>query len=128
MLTLLRDGVNKEAQNMIEVEQGAIQGTEMDSKGVVAFLGLPYAAAPIGALRFEPPQPARRWEGVLKAIRFGPRSIQRRPFADLIFRSRENERRLPYDQRLDAGTGCGKRAVANHVLYSRRIFFGRRCL
>ena len=37
--------------------------------GVCAFEGIPYAAPPVGALRFRPPQPVRSWPGVLQATR-----------------------------------------------------------
>jgi len=37
-----------------------------------AFLGIPYAAAPVGALRWQPPRPARAWIGVRKTVQYGP--------------------------------------------------------
>jgi para-nitrobenzyl esterase len=39
--------------------------------GVAAFLGVPFAAPPVGNLRWRAPQPAAPWEGVRKAHRFG---------------------------------------------------------
>ncbi|ODN06567.1 Venom carboxylesterase-6 [Orchesella cincta] len=39
------------------------------------FLGIPYATPPLGPLRFEPPQPAKKWEGVRKAKRYGSMCI-----------------------------------------------------
>lgn len=52
--------------------------------GVRRFLGIPYAAAPVGALRFAPPQPATAWDGVLDATAPGPNAPQRvKPFPRL---------------------------------------------
>jgi para-nitrobenzyl esterase len=44
---------------------------------VLCFRGIPYAAPPLGPLRFAPPQPAAPWSGVLDATRFGPAAPQR---------------------------------------------------
>ena len=49
------------------------------STAVTAFLGLPYAAAPVGLLRFAPPQPPLRWEGMRPALEHGPAPIQGAP-------------------------------------------------
>jgi len=49
---------------------GALQGVE--DCGVAVFRGVPYAAAPIGALRFLPPEPVPAWSGVRDASRHGP--------------------------------------------------------
>lgn len=54
---------------------GDVAGVALD--GVHAFLGLPYAAPPVGARRFKPPQPAEGWTGVRDASRHGAPSIQR---------------------------------------------------
>ncbi|MER5737141.1 carboxylesterase family protein [Streptomyces sp. NPDC002262] len=48
--------------------------------GVAAFLGVPYARAPFGALRFRAPEPVEPWEGVRKATEFGP-TAPKRPYA-----------------------------------------------
>jgi para-nitrobenzyl esterase len=42
------------------------------------FLGIPYAAAPIGEMRWKPPQPASDWAGVRQATQFGPACLQLR--------------------------------------------------
>jgi len=53
---------------------GAVRG--VDSGAVEEFLGLPYAAPPVGALRWQPPQPASSWRGVRDATRFAPHCPQ----------------------------------------------------
>ncbi|GAA0927016.1 MULTISPECIES: carboxylesterase family protein [Streptomyces violaceusniger group] len=50
-------------------DEGAVRGAT--SKGVERFLGIPYAAAPTGSLRWKPPRPAARWTGVREAADFG---------------------------------------------------------
>lgn len=54
----------------VEVAEGHLRGRRGDS--VCTFLGVPYAAPPVGALRWRPPQPAPRWAGVREALAFGP--------------------------------------------------------
>src|SRR4051812_17480964 len=49
---------------------GAVQGVR--TGGVVAFLGVPYAAAPVGERRFRAPEPVAPWAGVRDAITHGP--------------------------------------------------------
>jgi len=49
---------------------GAVQGVR--TGGVVAFLGVPYAAAPVGERRFRAPEPVAPWTGVRDAVTHGP--------------------------------------------------------
>lgn len=55
---------------IVELEAGAVRGAWDD--GVAVFRGIPYAAPPVGALRFQPPQPAPRSTELRDATRFGP--------------------------------------------------------
>jgi len=55
---------------LVQVKDGAVRGTV--SAGVLAFLGIPYAAPPFGANRMRPPQPVQPWAGVRDATAFGP--------------------------------------------------------
>ena len=53
---------------------GRVQGRER--RGVALFAGIPYAAPPVGALRWAPPSPPRPWSGVRDATSFGPAAPQ----------------------------------------------------
>jgi para-nitrobenzyl esterase len=53
---------------------GAVRGIEQN--GVYEFRGIPFAAPPVGLLRWMPPQPPVRWEGVRDATRFGNICLQ----------------------------------------------------
>ena len=55
---------------VVRLRDGAVRGTV--SSGVLAFLGIPYAASPFGANRMRPPEPVRPWEGERDATAFGP--------------------------------------------------------
>lgn len=55
---------------VVRTEGGPVRGTVIS--GGDEFLGLPYAAPPIGNLRWRPPQPPRKWDGVRDATKFGP--------------------------------------------------------
>ena len=53
-----------------ETTAGKIEGTEED--GLCVFRGVPYAAPPLGELRFRPPQPPEPWDGVRATQTFSP--------------------------------------------------------
>jgi para-nitrobenzyl esterase len=57
------------------VDGGRVRGTAHE--GVVSYLGLPYAAPPLGPLRWRAPQPIVAWAGIKPAIEFGPACMQR---------------------------------------------------
>jgi para-nitrobenzyl esterase len=59
----------------IALDSGKVAGKLLDS-GVRGYFGVPYAAAPTGALRWREPQPVRPWSGVYNADRFAPECIQ----------------------------------------------------
>jgi para-nitrobenzyl esterase len=57
----------------VTLEVGVLEGTRFGSmQNEVAFLGVPYAAPPVGELRWKPPQPVNKWTGTREAIQFGP--------------------------------------------------------
>jgi para-nitrobenzyl esterase len=57
-----------------KVEQGALQGTR--EAGLTVYRGVPFAAPPVGDLRWRPPQPAAKWNGVRPADKFAPQCVQ----------------------------------------------------
>ena len=56
----------------VRVESGLLTGTPGTDASVTAFKGVPYAAPPLGALRWKAPQPPLPWKGERKAEQFGP--------------------------------------------------------
>ena len=60
----------------IAVDGGRVSGTTVGD--VRVFKAIPYAAPPIGGLRWRPPQPVAAWDGVRDGSRFSPSCLQRR--------------------------------------------------
>jgi para-nitrobenzyl esterase len=64
----------------VDIETGRLQGAMVDD--VAAFKGIPYAAPPVGELRWRPPQSAASWNGVRPATDYGPFCAQ--PASDML--------------------------------------------
>lgn len=60
----------------VRLDAGLISGTAGTQAGVRVFKGIPFAAPPVGDLRWRVPQPVARWDGVRKADRYGAVCIQ----------------------------------------------------
>jgi para-nitrobenzyl esterase len=65
---------------------GILEGVVSPDGKVRTFKGIPYAAPPVGPLRWKAPQPVTPWTGVRKAVDFGARCMQTRVYDDMIFR------------------------------------------
>ena len=61
---------------VIDVEGGQISGTVGEADGVAVYMGIPYAAAPVGELRWKAPQPVAAWDGVRDCSAPGYASVQ----------------------------------------------------
>ena len=61
------------------VENGMLKGIPGADPRVYCYKGVPFAAPPVGNLRWHAPMPAKDWEGVRDAARFAPISMQAVP-------------------------------------------------
>jgi para-nitrobenzyl esterase len=59
---------------VLSLADGQIRGKK--TGGTDEYLGIPYAAPPVGPLRWHPPQPPAHWHGIREATRFGPHCPQ----------------------------------------------------
>src|SRR5690242_6706579 len=60
----------------VRVDGGLVEGSTNAQTRVRAFKGIPYAAPPVGELRWQAPHPVVPWDGVKKATAFGARCMQ----------------------------------------------------
>jgi para-nitrobenzyl esterase len=67
-------GGNAARPPVVTIDTGMLEG--IDTAGVMMFRGIPYAAPPIGPLRWKPPQPPQRWSGVRPARDLGKNCVQ----------------------------------------------------
>lgn len=71
-----------------KVHEGTLEGALDPATGIRAFKGVPFAAPPLGPLRWRPPQPPKSWKGVRSATEFAARPMQLPVFGDMVFRSK----------------------------------------
>lgn len=67
----------------LQIEGGQVADVTPGPSGVRVFKGIPYAAPPIGELRWKAPQPLKAWDGVRTATEWGPRCVQTDRLGDL---------------------------------------------
>lgn len=65
---------NTQEPQPVRTENGLVQGAF--ENGLTVYRGIPFAAAPVGDLRWRPPQPAAKWDGVRLTTEFAPGPIQ----------------------------------------------------
>ncbi len=71
---------------IVKTDKGKVQGKMSWDGQARAFLGIPYAAPPVGPLRWKPPQPAAKWHDTRPASSFGSRCYQQEIYDDMVFR------------------------------------------
>ena len=74
-------GAHRAAPPRITIDTGTLEG--LDTAGVMVFRGIPYAAPPVGPLRWRPPQAAKHWSGVRDASKLGHNCVQHQPYSDI---------------------------------------------
>lgn len=67
---------NPEYTQTVRVSEGLLKGVYNPQKTVEIFAGVPYAAPPVGELRWKEPQDREPWDGVYVADTFGPQAMQ----------------------------------------------------
>ncbi len=69
--------------SIVETRGGKLEGETRD--GITLFKAIPYAAPPVGDLRWMPPQPAKPWAGVRKSEKFSDTAMQNASMMDGLF-------------------------------------------
>jgi para-nitrobenzyl esterase len=81
----------------IQIESGSVSGEVIDAEsGIRVYKGIPFAAPPVGDLRWKPPQPVAPWDGVRACTEYGPACPQRPQMPSRIL-VREEPQRLSED-------------------------------
>lgn len=70
------EGENGGITDIVKVRDGSLTGVYTKDRTVEVYAGIPYAAPPLGELRWREPQNPQPWEGVLAADTFAPMSMQ----------------------------------------------------
>lgn len=97
---------------IVKVEGGYVQGVASASSDITVFRGIPYAAPPVGDLRWKRPQPVEKWKGVRKADWL---------MSEAFCLYEDRDRFLPYEKHhstvLDAARLAESLSVRNLILY-----------
>ncbi len=69
------------ASNLVKTAAGLVSGQVNATGDIISFKGIPFAAPPVGELRWKEPQPVQPWKGVKECNAFGPSPMQPKPAA-----------------------------------------------
>ena len=75
-LALISCSKSNPTNPVLNIEGGQVVGVETPTKGIIAYKGVPFAAPPVGNLRWKEPQPVVPWEGVKTADSYGDAASQ----------------------------------------------------
>lgn len=76
-------GASAQDAPQAQTGNGILEG--INESGIKVFKGVPFAAPPVGNLRWAAPQPVQKWDGIRKADEFGPNPMQENVFGDMMF-------------------------------------------
>ena len=69
-------GREKDSNPVLTIEGGQVKGVETPTKGIIVYKGIPFAAPPVGNLRWKEPQPVVPWKGIKTADKYGAAAMQ----------------------------------------------------
>jgi para-nitrobenzyl esterase len=76
MLSVFISCKNQVPNPVLTIEGGQVIGVQTPTEGIIAYKGIPYAAPPVGDLRWKEPQPVVPWQGVKVANKYGDAAEQ----------------------------------------------------
>lgn len=76
-------GASAQDAPQAQTGNGILEG--INESGIKVFKGVPFAAPPVGNLRWAAPQAVQKWDGIRKADEFGPNPMQENVFGDMMF-------------------------------------------
>jgi para-nitrobenzyl esterase len=85
LFTLLLISAQPAFADPVKTANGLLEGTT--EKDLRIFQGIPFAAPPVGELRWKAPQPVQNWNGVKHVHGFAAQCMQGRVFKDMVFRA-----------------------------------------
>jgi para-nitrobenzyl esterase len=74
---------SRTARPRVTIDAGVLEGDVDSVTGINVFRGIPYAAPPVGPLRWKPPRAAAHWSGVRDAGQLGHNCMQGQPYGDI---------------------------------------------
>jgi para-nitrobenzyl esterase len=75
----------------VKTTSGLVEGDTIADGRIRVYKGIPFAAPPVGELRWQAPRPAPAWTGVREAKAFGSRCLQGQVFADIVFTDKSED-------------------------------------
>jgi len=79
------------AETQVKTTAGIVKGATTEDGKIRIYKGIPFAAPPVGELRWAAPKPAAAWQGAREATEFGARCVQGQVFDDIVFTNKSED-------------------------------------